>query len=227
MKQQKQDSNIFRYFKNNSIAALLLGAAIFFYSCENDIEKIKAFSSPENLPILEAQNFETLFTDSGQVRFYLKTPKLLRFENDGLEYLEFPEGMELVKYDANKNIVSSLTADYAKQFIKDQKWEAKNNVVATNEKGDTLKTEHLIWEEKTEKIYTDEFVRLIRPDQTYTGVGFTSDQALENWRIKNLKGKMFLTVDNERKRPDNFKSTNTPVEENINKPRNSPLQFNK
>jgi len=227
MKQQKQDFNIFRYFKKNSIAALLLGAAIFLYSCENDIEKIKAFSSPENLPILEAHNFETLFTDSGQVRFSLKTPRLLRFENEGVEFLEFPEGMELVKYDAKKNVVSSLTADYAKQYIKEQKWEAKNNVVATNEKGDTLKTEHLIWEEKTEKIYTEEFVRLIRPDQTYTGIGFTSDQALENWRIKNLKGKMFLTVDKEKKRQPNSEITDTSIKKNSNKPLNRPLEFNK
>lgn len=227
MKIQQLDSNIFRYFKNNSIAALLLGAAIFFYSCENDIEKIKAFSSSENLPILEAHNFETLYTDSGQVRFSLKTPKLLRFENEGIEYLEFPEGMKLVKYDANKNIVSSLTADYAKQFIKDQKWEAKNNVVATNEKGDTLKTEYLIWEEKTEKIYTDEFVRIIRPDQIITGIGFTSDQALENWRIKNPKGTIFVNVDNKRKESSSSASADTSINEYSKKPLDRPLQFNK
>lgn len=227
MKRLKQDFNIFLFFKNNSIAALLLGAAIFFYGCENDIEKIKAFSSPENLPTIEARNFQTLYTDSGQVRFSLKAPKLLRFENEGAEYLEFPEGMELVKYDANKNIVSSLAADYAKQFLKDQKWEAKNNVVATNEKGDTLKTEHLIWEEKTEKIYTEEFVRLIRPDQTYTGIGFTSDQALENWRIKDLKGKMYVTVDKEKKKSTKTRSADTSTfKEDSNKPLNKPLQFN-
>ena len=224
MRQLKQDSNLFQNIIKNSIAALILGAAILFYSCENDIEKIKAFSSPENLPFLEAHNFETLFTDSGQVRYSLKTPTLLRFENEGVEYIEFPDGMELIKFDAKQNIISSLKADYAKQFVKDQRWEAKNNVVATNEKGDTLKTDHLIWEEKEEKIHTEEFVRIIRPDQIITGVGFTSDQALQNWRIKNPKGNIYVTVDNERKK-NQPKNENQPLQEERREPTNEPLQL--
>ncbi len=199
MKQRKLDFKFFQFIKNSSIAALLFGAAILFYGCENDIEKIKAFTSPEDLPILEAYNFETLYTDSGQVRYLLKTPKLLRFENNGKEFHEFPEGMQLIQYDANKNVVSSLKSDYAKQFLKEQRWEAKNNVVATNAQGDTLKTEHLIWEEKEEKIYTEDFVKIIRPDQIITGIGFTSDKSIQNWKIKDLKGTIFITVDNEKK----------------------------
>jgi len=197
MKQQQLGSNIFQYIRIFGIAVLLWGAAIFFYGCENKIEEIKAFYSAENLPILEARNFETLFTDSGQVRFSLKAPKLLRFEDDGRNYIEFPEGMELVKFDANRKVISSITADYAKQFIAEDKWEAKNNVVATNAQGDTLKTEHLIWEEKKEIIYTEEFVKIIRADQIITGIGFTSDQKLQNWKIKNPKGTIYVSVNNE------------------------------
>ena len=197
MKQLQLGSNIIQYIRTFGIAALFTGAAILFYGCENKIEEIKAFYSAENLPILEARNFETLFTDSGQVRFLLKAPKLLRFEDDGRNYIEFPEGMELVKFDANRNVISSITADYAKQFIAEDKWEAKNNVVATNAQGDTLKTEHLIWEEKKEIIYTEEFVKIIRADQIITGIGFTSDQKLQNWKIKNPKGTIYVSVNNE------------------------------
>jgi LPS export ABC transporter protein LptC len=225
MRQLKQGSNRFQDIIKKSIAALIVGAAILFYGCENDIKKIKAFSSPENLPFLEAHDFETLFTDSGQVRYSLKTPRLLRFENEGVEYIEFPEGMELVKFDANKNIVSSLKADYAKQFVKDKRWEAKNNVVATNEKGDTLKTDYLIWEEKEEKIHTEEFVRIIRPDQVITGIGFTSDQALQNWRIKNPKGNIYVTVDNERKKSNQSVNENQTLQEGRTKPPSEPLQL--
>ncbi len=180
--------------KNKIIAALLGGAAILFSACENDIEKIKAFSSPENLPVIEAENFETTFTDSGIVRFYLKAPELKRFEADGQPFVEFPKGLLLVKYDANQQIISSITARYAKQFLKERKWEAKNNVVAVNAKGDTLKTELLIWDERAEKIYSDEFVRIIRPDQIISGVGFESSQTLENWKIREPRGEIYLTM---------------------------------
>lgn len=225
MKRLKLDSRIYQFIKNSSIAALLLWAAIFFYGCENDIEKIKAFTSPEDLPILEAYNFETLFTDSGQVRHLLKTPKLLRFENGGKEFHEFPEGMELIQYDANNKVVSSLKSDYAKQFLKEQRWEAKNNVVATNAQGDTLKTEHLILEEKEEKIYTDDFVKIIRPDQIITGVGFTSDLAIQNWKIKDLKGTIFLNVDNEKKNKSDSIIIESDIKPNEIQPFEEPVQL--
>lgn len=216
-------SKIFR------IAVLISGAAILFYGCENNIEKIKAFSSTENLPSQEATNFQTMFTDSGEVRFSLIAPKLLRFENEGQPFVEFPEGIELVKYDANQNIISSITADYAKQFPKEDKWEAKNNVVVTNLEGDTLKTEHLIWEEKTEKIYTEEFVKIIRPDQIITGIGFESDQSLQNWRIKNIKGTIYVELENDPQAgSDSAKiAPPPPPSENLQNNESAPLQFKK
>ena len=176
------------------IAAFLTGAAILLTGCENNLEQIKAFSAPEELPVVEANNFETMYTDRGEVRFYIKAPKLLQFDNEGRTYVEFPEGIELIKYDENQNVISSITADYAKNFEREEKWEAKNNVIATNAQGDTLKTEHLIWEEKTELIHTEEFVRIIRSDQIITGIGFTSDQSMQNWRIKNPKGTIYIEV---------------------------------
>lgn len=191
----KASKIINRYLK---VAALFAGAAILFLGCENNIEKIRAFSSPENLPVVEAYNYKTMLTDSGEVSFSIKAPKLLRFEDDGKAYIEFPEGIELIRYDNNNNIISSITAEYAKQFENEDKWEAKNNVVATNAMGDTLKTEHLIWLEKEERIFTEEFVRIIRENQIITGIGFQSDQALQNWRIKNPKGTIYIEVDSPR-----------------------------
>jgi LPS export ABC transporter protein LptC len=194
MKQQKlgfKTNNILHFFK---IAAFITGAAFILPGCENNLEQIKAFAAPEELPVVEAYNFETMYTDSGEVRFFIKAPKLLQFETDGKPYVEFPEGIELIKYDENQNVISSITADYAKNFEKEEKWEAKNNVIATNAQGDTLKTEHLIWEEKAEIIYTEEFVRIIRSDQIITGIGFHSDQSMQNWRIKNPKGEIYIEV---------------------------------
>jgi LPS export ABC transporter protein LptC len=196
MKVQQLDSKFFLLIKNIRIAVLILGTAILFYACkDNNIEKIQAFTSPEDLPIQEAINFENLSTDSGVVRFSLKTPKLLRFENEGKAYLEFPIGVKLIEYDADQNITYSITADYAKQFIKEGKWEAKNNVIVTNAQGDSLKTEHLIWEEKTEKIYTEEFVKIIRDNQEITGVGLVSDQNMLNWKIKHPQGTLYIDVE--------------------------------
>jgi LPS export ABC transporter protein LptC len=226
MKQLLLDSKNFRLIKRYCVAVLVSGTAMLFYGCENNIEQIKAFYTTENLPVLEATNFETLLTDSGQVRYFLKAPKLLQFQDEGRNYIEFPEGMELIKFDEHKRIISSITADYAKQFVAEDKWEAKNNVVATNAQGDTLKTEHLIWEEKKEIIYTEEFVKIIRADQIITGIGFTSDQKLQNWKIKNPKGTIYVSVNNEGQQNDTI--TSVPEENTqLQKPPKGQLQFNK
>lgn len=176
------------------IAALLVGAAMLFSGCANDIEKIKAFSSPETLPIIYAENYETTFTDSGIVRFFLKTPLLLQFDNEGKSFREFPQGLELTRYDEHGRIVSRITARYAKQFEKENKWEAKNDVVAINLAGDTLKTDHLIWDEKQGKIYSDLYVKIIRPDQIIFGNEFESDLTMESYKIKYPKGTIYVEM---------------------------------
>jgi LPS export ABC transporter protein LptC len=227
MKLQLSDSNRSNLIKLLSVAALFAGAATLFLGCKkNNIEEIKAFYTSESFPIQEATNFETLFTDSGQVRFSLKAPKLLRYEADGRDYIEFPEGLELVKYDEHKKVISSITANYARQYVADRKWEAKNNVVATNANGDTLKTEILYWEEKEEKIYTDEFVKIIRADQIITGIGFTSDQKMQNWKIRDPKGTIYVSMNNQQPSADTTQTTNR-NEKTDAAPLKGALQLNK
>jgi LPS export ABC transporter protein LptC len=194
---------VFKIFRlsvlKNRIAALLGGAAFLFFGCVNDIETIKAFSSNELLPMVHAYNYETTFTDSGVVRFFMKTPELMRFDNEGVAFDEFPQGLELIKYDNNRRVVSYITARYAKRFIKEKRWEAKNDVVAVNAAGDTLKTEQLIWDEREARIYSEQYVRIIRPDQIITGIGFESDQTMDNWKIRNPRGTIYIQVNPEPK----------------------------
>lgn len=176
---------------------LSLGIAFMLVSCENEMSKIKNFSSTEELPSLKAEGFEMLFSDSTVIRFKLQTPEFIRHDNvDEKEpYTEFPKGMKLEQFDAKMNIVSSITALYAKNFDSDDRWEAKNNVIAINLKGDTLKTEYLVWDRKKGKIYSDQFVKIIQKDQIYTGVGFESNQDFSEYHIKNLKGHMYVNVE--------------------------------
>ena len=227
MNQQPSGTNCKGRNKLIGVAALFAGAATLFLGCQkNNIEEIKAFYTTESLPIQEVSNFESLLTDSGQVRFFIKAPKLLRFEADGRDYIEFPEGLEVVKYDEHRQVVSSITSDYARQYVADEKWEAKNNVIATNAKGDTLKTEVLFWEEKAEKIYTDEFVKIIRADQIITGIGFTSDQKMQNWKIKNPKGTIYVSVNNQRQTADTIQTPTRNIKPDA-EPLKGTLQINK
>lgn len=174
---------------------LIVLLALVLVSCENEISKIKTVTSTEVPPAIAAEGFEMIASDSTVIRFKLQTPELIYHKEEKDPYYEFPKGVKIVKYDADMNVISSITAQYAKNFSSDDRWEAKNNVIAVNFKGDTLKTEYLVWDTAKKKIYSDQFVKIIQKDQVYTGIGFESNQDFSSYHIKNLKGNMYVNVD--------------------------------
>ncbi len=167
---------------------------MLFFSCANKIEKIKELSASEKLPGMEAEGYEMIYSDSTIVRFKMKTPKLIYYQQEKDPFTEFPDGIEIEKFDSNMKIVSRITSDYALYYENEKKWIAKNNVVAVNVEGDSLKTEELIWEDSKAKIYSEQFVKIIRKDQIITGIGFESNQDMTDWEIKKVKGTLYLDV---------------------------------
>jgi len=115
-------------------------------------------------------------------------------EEEEKPYTEFPKGVEIKRFGPNMQINSKITSNYAQYFEKEGKWIAKNNVLVVNQDGDSLKTEELIWEKETGKIYSDKFVKIIRKDQIINGIGFESDQNMANWEVKKVKGTLYLEV---------------------------------
>lgn len=183
-------------FTHHCLSFLLISfTAIGLLSCENEIAKIKTYTNTENLPSITANGYEMLFSDSTVIRFKMQTPELIRHDLEKEPYTEFPKGVKIEKYDAHMNIVSSITAQYAKQFDTDERWEAKNNVIAVNLNGDTLKTEYLVWDTRKQKIFSDQFVKIIRKDQIITGIGFESNMDFTAYEIKNPKGHIYVNVD--------------------------------
>lgn len=181
--------------KQGAVFAIIISAGLITVSCENEISKIKTVVSTEELPAVTAEGFEMLISDSSVIRSKLQTPLLIKHDNEKNPFIEFPKGLKMERYDTHMNVVSSITAQYAKNFPADDRWEAKNNVVAVNAKGDTLKTEYLVYDIQKSKIYSDQFVKIIQKDQVYTGIGFESNADFSSYHIKNLKGNLYVNVE--------------------------------
>ena len=177
------------------VAILFLGFAGLLLSCETDIQKVKEIAGVQNQPRITAENFESIYSDSTVIQYKLNTPKLVYQENANPPYIEYPQGVYIEKYDAQMKITASIRSNYAKYFIREQRWEAKNNVIAVNAVGDTLKTEQLLWDENKGKIYSDEFVKIIRADQIMTGIGLEANQDFSSWKITKPKGTIYIEVE--------------------------------
>jgi LPS export ABC transporter protein LptC len=182
-------------YKKSGIVAITLVAAILISSCSS---KVASDIPPELLsnkktPTLEATDLQTLITDSGIVRYFLKTPKLLTFEREKEPYKEFPEGFHLQEFDKNKNIISELSANYGKNFEHEQKWLATGNVVLVNNKGDTLRTEELIYLTREDRIFSEKFVNIKKGDLDFNGTGgFESDTQMKKWSFKKTTGHIYV-----------------------------------
>ena len=76
--------------------------------------------------------------------------------------------------------------------LSENKVNSSEDVKVYNISGDLLETEHLIWNEKTEKIYTEEFVKITTKDEVIYGEGLESNQYFSQYTIKKIKGTITL-----------------------------------
>lgn len=184
-------------FKNilKSIASLFGGAVLFLSCADNNVSQIEAFSHPAGAPEIVAENIEILYSDSAIIRFKLNAPILKIYEDEKEPFTEFPEGFKIEQYNSRKEITSIISASYGKNYEKKSLWEARQNVVAVTEVGDTLKTELLYWDENKDIIYTDQYVKIIQGEQVMTGDGLESDVQMKEYKIKNPRGNVIVEVE--------------------------------
>lgn len=156
-------------------------------ACENDIEKVKLLTSQAVLPVESATGVEIIYSDSARLKAKIMAPELNRFSGTN-NYIELPKGVKLEFYDQQMHITSTMTADHAIRKEREMIVEARRNVVVVNEKNEKLNTEHLVWNERTKKIYSEEFVKITTPDEIIYGNGFEADQDFSRYKIKNIKG---------------------------------------
>jgi LPS export ABC transporter protein LptC len=170
-----------------SILFVFFSAGIFF-SCSNDVEKVNAITDKKTYPEFTVKDMHLLRTDSGKIVVRIEAPVFDRYQTDD-SYIEFPKGVKVYMYDEYPHIQSSITANYAKQFEAKKIWEARNNVVAVNFKGEKLNTEQLFWDENKKIIYSEKFTRVITPDGVFYGQnGFEADQSFTRWKLLNTSG---------------------------------------
>lgn len=102
-----------------------------------------------------------------------------------------PKGLTIIFYDERQEESSRVVADYGIRYETEQRVELRKNVVVTNVKGDTFKSEELIWDERKRMFYSNQLVNIIKQDGTNIfGSGFRSDQNFDNPVIDKAYGNL-------------------------------------
>jgi len=177
-----------------SIATPFMGVAMFFlilfsFSCNKEsTEVVSVAFDPETTFTIRATGVSNLVSDSGIVRYRITADEWIAYDKAADPYWYFPQGVYLEKFDTLFTVEASIKADTAYFYTKRELWEGIRNVKVENLEGERFETEHLFWDQKTGRVYSNEYIRVEKADKIITGIGFESNQEMTRYSVFNSQG---------------------------------------
>lgn len=154
------------------------------------MEEIKDLTQQLEPDVETVCDVEILYSEQGKIRVKLQGPLLFRHKTKD-PFTEFPGGVSVTFFEQSLNPSSKLTAKYAIRREKDNETIVRDSVVWFNiHKNERLETEELIWDEKTNKISSDKFVKITTETESIFGEGFEADQNFNSYIIKKIHGQV-------------------------------------
>lgn len=129
-----------------------------------------------------------IMADSGRTQWILNSTHMYKKRENGIT---IAEPVEFIYYGGKSKPQSHVTAEHGETVGSEfSSFYVEGKVYVRSEKGYRLRTDHLRWDKKQNKITSDAFVRFTtRQGDVLTGTGFVSDADLDNWEIlHNVKG---------------------------------------
>ncbi len=153
---------------------------------------------PETLPDILLQGtdlellegVEILYSDSAVVKVRVTGPLMYYYTGSADLRQEFPQGVEVSFLDRLGQPTSTLTARYGIRKENIGIIVVRDSVVWESAHGERLTTDELTWDERRQKVYTDRFVVVTRPDEILYGRGFEADQDFRNITMKAVEGRV-------------------------------------
>lgn len=171
-----------------TIAVPAIVVLLLLISCNEAKETAPAVENRDSLAIMSTYGVSTIISDSGRISYKIDTDEWLIFDRRNPPYWAFEKGVYLEKYDKDMNIEATIECDTAYYYSEQKLWKLISNVNIKNPKNERFFTDLMYWDQKEEQIYSDAYIRIEQEDQVTEGVGFSSNQNMTLWEIKNTKG---------------------------------------
>lgn len=174
------------------LPALLLSMLVIS-ACGNDINDIKELSAKEfEKPEQITTGVDIMYSDSAFVRVHLVTPKMVEYTDtakSALPYRTTPNGIKITLFDTTRVELATIVADSSIQYPNTSIFEFHRNVVVTTPKGQTFKSEELIWDQKNKRIFSNQPSQFTNVDGlVLNGTKFYSDDRLNNPQMVTTYG---------------------------------------
>ncbi|MCC6462831.1 MAG: LPS export ABC transporter periplasmic protein LptC [Saprospiraceae bacterium] len=157
-------------------------------ACDSALRREAREFTKEDTNVEVAHDVEILYSDSAVVRVRITAPTLLYYVDRDNPRQEFPDGIKVEFLTPTLEVRSVLTAKTAVRQDNSSLVTARDSVVLQTVEQEKLETEELIWNEKTEKVYTEKFVKVTKPGELIYGFGLEANQDFSFWKITVPKG---------------------------------------
>ena len=178
----------------SNIHAAVFYAAFFLVifthtACKNDPKEIDALVNKRSVQEDKADEVTIIYSERGKSKIRMFATEFVRNEVAKPPFVDMRKGLKVEFFDDSTHAIeSTLTALYARWYEGKGNVLIRDSVVVVNKKGETLRTEELIWNQNAKKFYTEKFVRINTPDQIMYGDGLEANEDFSWYRIKNPKG---------------------------------------
>jgi LPS export ABC transporter protein LptC len=163
-----------------SLCFAAMAVAVFLGGCSKDSKEDITFQKGE-VPDEVFSDFVTQESDSGLVQWTLKAPKASRFSKRKVVMLEKPV---VQFFDKQGNLQTTLVSNAGEYSEETRDMLAYGNVVVHSVDGDVLETDSLWWDNTSNKIFSNSFVKLTRGKDVVTGYGLECEPDLNLVDIK-------------------------------------------
>ena len=179
---------------------------LLFSSCGGKKKELgEAITERDSLPSMATLGVVTYISDSGVTRYRMEAEEWLMYDRKRPSYWAFEKGVYLEQFDSLFNVDASIKADTAYFYDKQKLWKLMGNVDIKNRKGERFNTELLYWNQATEKVYSDRFIRIEQPDRIITGYGFDSNQQMTIYQIRNMGGIFYVDEEEQKASTDSVR----------------------
>ncbi len=161
---------------------------IFLTSCQEKQFNAPAIECRDSLAVMSTYGVSTLISDSGRISYKIDAEEWFIFDKRQPPYWAFEKGVYLEKYDHDLNIEATIQCDTAYYYSEQKLWKLIGNVDIRNPKDERFFTDLMYWDQDKELIYSDAYIKIEQEDQVTEGIGFSSNQSMTVWEIKNTKG---------------------------------------
>ena len=147
-----------------------------------------AITNRDSVPVMITRDVSSYVSDSGIVRYKIITKEWKVYDRLDPSRWSFEQGIYLEKFDNQLAIEAVISADTTYYYDKKELWELRGNVHIENEQDEQFDTQLLFWDQKAKTVYSDQYIRIRQQKRVITGTGFTSNQQLTNYTIRQTQG---------------------------------------